>query len=78
MMEKLEGMAATSEGCAGIKRDLDRLKKWADRNFMKTNKEKCKVIDLGRDKPRHQDMPVADQWKTALHRRPWRLWWAPS
>lgn len=70
MMEKLEGMATTQEGCAGIKRDLDRLKNWADRNFMKFKKEKCKVTNLGRDKPRHQDMPVADQRKTALHRRP--------
>lgn len=61
MTEKLGGIAATPEGCAGIKRDLDRMKKWADRNFMKFNKEKCKVMNLGRDKSRHQDMPVADQ-----------------
>jgi len=44
------------EGCAAIQRDLGRLEKWADRNILKFDKEKCKVLHLGRNPPRHQDV----------------------
>lgn len=71
MTEKLGGIAATPEGCAGIKRDLDRMKKWADRNFMKFNKEKCKVLQLRRNNPRHQDMLRVPSWKAATKERTW-------
>ncbi|GAB0206942.1 mitochondrial enolase superfamily member 1 [Grus japonensis] len=51
---ELGGVADTPEGCAAIQQDLDRLENWAERNLMKFNKGKCRVLHLGRNNPKHQ------------------------
>ena len=63
---KLGGVADMPGGHAAIQRDLDRLEKCANRNLMKINKEKCKVLHLGRNKPRHRNMQVATQLQSSF------------
>ncbi|GAB0210128.1 mitochondrial enolase superfamily member 1 [Grus japonensis] len=45
---KLSGEADTLEGRATLQEDLDRLEEWANKNLMKFNKDKCKVLHLGK------------------------------
>ncbi|PKU47253.1 rna-directed dna polymerase from mobile element jockey- hypothetical protein [Limosa lapponica baueri] len=49
---KMDRVANTPDGCSAFKRDLNRTEKWAERNLMKFNKGKCKVLHLGMSNPR--------------------------
>lgn len=60
------------EGCVAIQRNLERLEKWPNRNFMKFSKGRHKVLPLGRNKLRHQLMLVVKCVESSFARGPVR------
>ncbi|KAK4827015.1 hypothetical protein QYF61_013149 [Mycteria americana] len=54
------------KGCAASQRNRDRLEKWADRNLMKFNNEKCKVLCWGRNNLTCQYMLGAAQLESSF------------
>uniref|UniRef100_A0A670IJS6 Reverse transcriptase domain-containing protein n=1 Tax=Podarcis muralis TaxID=64176 RepID=A0A670IJS6_PODMU len=58
---KLGGVANTPEDRITLQNDLDRLENWAKTNKMNFNREKCKVLHLGKKKESHK-YKMGDTW----------------
>lgn len=63
---KVGEVADAPEGHATIQRDTDSLNRWINKMVMKLNKDKCRLLPLGRNNPVHQDMLGLLGCKTSL------------
>lgn len=76
--KKLGGVADATGGCSPIQRDHNTLDKLTNRNLMKLNMEKYKVLHLGRNNPMYQYMPGDKQMQNSFAEKDLVSWWTPS
>lgn len=55
----------TKESCPAVQRNLKKVEKWADRNFMQFNKWECQVPHLRMNDPRHPYLLGTTQLKSS-------------
>ena len=60
MIQNWEELIDRPDGCAAIQRDLNRLEKYVNRNFVKCNEWKYKVLNVERNNPMDQHRLGAD------------------
>ena len=58
---KLGGVADAAESCAAIQKELDRMEIWVERNILRFNKRKCRILHLRRNNCIPQYKLEADQ-----------------
>ncbi|PKU38369.1 rna-directed dna polymerase from mobile element jockey-like [Limosa lapponica baueri] len=58
---KLRGAVISLEGRDDIQKNIKRLGEWAHGNFMKVNKAKLKVLNVGQGNPGYQ-YRLEDEW----------------
>lgn len=68
------GVADVPESGAAIQRDYSWLEKWADRNLMKYNKEKCLVQHC---LEKRLQASLCASWEAAWQKRVWAPSWTP-
>lgn len=65
-MTELEVKDDKPENHTAFQRDLSKLEKWPDRNYMSFIQAKCRVLQLGRSNPLHQYLLRATQLENNL------------
>lgn len=70
MMEQIKNwqkkVIDAPEGYVAIQRDVDRLEKWVDRNFLKFNEGKAQAVHLRMNNSIHQYMLGGNQLESSL------------
>jgi len=69
----VEGVVDTPKDCAAFQCDLDRLESWAERNLMRFNNGKCRVLHLGRNNQMHQSKLRVDLLQSSSAERDLRV-----
>lgn len=76
---KTEWGVDTSEGRAPLKEDLDKVGDWYNRKIMKFNKDKCKVLHLGKHNAEQQHrLGSTQQGTSSVEKGPGGPWWTTS
>lgn len=63
------------EGRGAIQRNLSRLVEWTDTKFLKFNKDKGRVLHMGRKTPTTHAVWEPNGLEAALVKRTWGSWW---
>ena len=75
---ELGRLADAPEGSAAIPWDVDRLESWTERNLMRFNKDKCRVLHVGRNNRKQQHRLGADHLESSSAEEDWEYWWMTS